>query len=43
MVSGEVYSAVADMEDVLHTEQAHIEALEAFVKYQEQLLDMMKT
>lgn len=42
MVSGEVYSAVADMEDVLYVEEVHIKSLESFVKYQQQLIDIMK-
>lgn len=41
--NGEVFSAVADMEDVFKIEELHIKSLEQFVSDQEKLITVMKT
>lgn len=42
-VVGEVYTAIADMEDVMHLEAQHIKSLESFVRHQEEMISSMKT
>lgn len=42
-VVGEVYTAIADMEDVLQLEAQHIKSLESFVRHQEEMIRSMKT
>lgn len=41
-VNGDVFSAIADMEDLVLTEEIHIESLQSFIRYQEQLIAMLK-
>lgn len=41
-VNGEVFSAIADLEDVLLTEEIHIESLESYIRYQEKLTAILK-